>query len=201
MASYSVDFDATKIVSLIIFLVAGVLAYFFFKGTATDILSFFNPVILLVGVGAGLLIVWVLTGRQGRIVAYIGAVLLIIGLLSYLVSGELTDNLSGRTERFVCTGTIEVDFLGFGDPSLDPKPVCVVDECGYLPQTFAFWDFKDFGTLEFVSEGKVIASEGYESFNNNRNFQVTTSCVAPGSDLTINLYEDGVLVDTEVMIQ
>lgn len=134
----------------------------------------------------------------------IALISVIVGLfLIGLVAANVFDvgtSVPGGTEKYkvTCSGVVEVDAFGVGDPSLDPAPSCNVKQCSGFGLSFAQLAFLGSeGEVKLVVDGEVVATKGYsESFGNNADFSVTSACIPRPDSVTVELYEQGTRKDT-----
>lgn len=123
----------------------------------------------------------------------IGVILLavaVIALLSLLLVGGVGAGMQNNGERITCDGTVEVDFLGVGNPSLDPQPVCEVSACTRL---FSLSDLilpgVEKGEVRLEVNGKEVEKFPWESrIGENERFTMQSSCVASIDSASVILY-------------
>ena len=115
----------------------------------------------------------------------LGGALITAGLATGLATASLG---SSAKDRVICTGTIEIDPFGLGNPSLE-SATCELAKCGLLSNPLSI--LGEEGKVRLSIDGRVQATTTFEStVGENVAYTLKSTCLENPQEYTINLYDD-----------
>ena len=118
--------------------------------------------------------------KKNKILVFgIVVVLALAGLALALGNLEITSGSASDNDwKVYCSGTVEVDAFGIGDPELDPPPTCRIEECkgGF---TFSILPSVESGNIKLSVNDQIVQSTSFDSLaGENSDFTLNSGCTA-----------------------